>query len=126
MCSPCLGAQFAWVAAHQADLDAARDRAMAELGIASREDPRLGQVDPGQFLPPELRPGAPGGPPQVFDAVTTAGGQDVCPQHHPAAPQRGSGLLMARGSLNPAMVAEAGGIPGAFGAAPGALAGFGR
>ena len=97
ICATCLHLRLTWNTRHKAEVDKALAAVMAELGTEDKTDPRLAQADFTPFMPEHLRPGAIDGPPQLFDSVTTVNGMDVCPQHHPSAPQQASGLILMPG-----------------------------
>jgi hypothetical protein len=84
LCAECLRLRLEWNGRHQGELERAQALAMAMHKITDPADPRLAQIDLPAFLPGHLRPGQPEGLPQMLDAVTMTGGQEVCVAHHPA------------------------------------------
>jgi hypothetical protein len=86
-CAPCVTHRLQWEAAHVGEMDTASAAAAEAAGFA-KGDPRAAQLDVTPFLPAHLRSGS--GHieqmPQINDRVTTAGGNDVCPQHIPGVP----------------------------------------
>ena len=97
VCAECIGARHLWNARHAADMAAVKEQAMAMLGTADENDPRLSQADLIPLLPERLRPGQPDGVPLVFDAAYCLNGTDLCPGHHPAAPKAGGSLIVVPG-----------------------------
>jgi hypothetical protein len=114
LCAKCLAARITWEVGHKADMDQALSAAAAAAGIIEPgtsmdvSDPRAGQLDVAPFLPDSLRPGAPGGMPQIMDAVTMAAGDEVCPMHLPGTPQEPGRrqILVAPAGMTASMAAR--------------------
>lgn len=123
LCATCLQLRLEWNGRNIAALEQAQAAAMARHGITDPADPRLAQIELPQFLPEGLRPGGGNDPlPMIADSVTTVGGLEVCPQHHPAAAAQPGGRrpLIVSGIGNVHLAAQmamaAGpGMPGAVG-----------
>jgi hypothetical protein len=112
-CAQCILIRLQWETTYAEQVETAQRRALLqtqlgemtlaallEQGLISPLDPRVQQVNWPALLPPELQPGAEGGLPNIYDAVTDVGGTAVCQLHIPAAPGQDAGkpqLLAAPG-----------------------------
>jgi hypothetical protein len=82
MCGTCLLLRITWEQRNRPAMEKAIADACAAAGV-EHGSPQAGQLDLTVFLPPELRPGTPGGMPPVQEKSTTVNGNDVCPMHIP-------------------------------------------
>ena len=122
VCAACLEQRIAWNTRHKDAIERAQALAMAQVGATGPQDPRLQQVDLIPLLPPELHPGAqPDGMPGMFDSITTIGGTEYCPNHHPSVPQQTGGklILMPGVPVHAAARLAMAGMPGMPGASVG-------
>jgi hypothetical protein len=102
VCCECLLVRLRWEAAHRDELEAVISAAERVTG-APRTDPRVLEAAI-QLLPPGMQPGSgsPAQMPAVSDAVTFAGGSEVCPAHVPGVPgaQGKRGFLLPPPGMN--------------------------
>jgi hypothetical protein len=82
LCGTCLLLRITWEQNHRKPMEQAIADACQAAGIEPGS-PQAGQLDLAAFLPPELRPGTPGGMPPVQERATTVNGSDLCPMHIP-------------------------------------------
>lgn len=108
-CAGCVIGRLGWIAAHQKacdDAGAAYTQAAAEQAGLPDGDPRKGiPLDFVMFLPEPLRPGGEQGMPPVAEGIVMTGGTTWCMEHVPGAPGK-SRLIVAQGSMSPAMLAR--------------------